>query len=206
MSVSARLFKPTMIDLIFGPGLATSVVFITAAAAATAIAAQFVVPLDPVPITAQTLAVMIVGLSLGATRAALAMLLYALLGLSGMPVFSNAQGGSEVLLGTGGGYIVGYICAAWVMGMLAERGWYKTFPQAAAAAAMGTILIYALGMIGIARVFSTTGRDFTVGALFDIGVAPFIAGAIIKLTIAAALLSLTWKAVLRRRPRAAEFV
>ncbi|MEL0626882.1 biotin transporter BioY [Salinibacterium amurskyense] len=205
-SVSERFFKPTMIDLIFGPSPASSVVFIAAAAGFTAIAAQLVVPLNPVPITAQTLAVMIVGLSLGATRAALAMLLYAALGLSGLPVFSNAQGGADVVAGTSGGYIIGYIAAAWLIGALAERGWNKTFWPAALASIIGSIVIYAFGMMGIARVRSEAGEDFSLAYLFTIGVAPFIVGALLKVTIAAALLSFTWKAVLQRRPRAAEFV
>ncbi|MEV8254043.1 biotin transporter BioY [Rhodoglobus sp. NPDC076762] len=205
-SVSERFFKPTMIDLIFGPSVASSAVFIAAAAGATAIAAQFVVPLNPVPITAQTLVVMVAGLSLGATRAALAMLVYALLGLSGLPVFSNAQGGSDVLAGSSGGYIVGYIFAAWLIGALAERGWNKTFSRAAVAGVLGSIVIYACGMVGIARVLTEAGRDFSAAYIFDIGFAPFIVGALIKVTIAAALLSFTWKAVLQRRPRAAEFV
>ena len=204
--VSARLVKPTMIDLIFGPSVASSVVFIAAAAGFTAIAAQLVVPITPVPITAQTLAVMIVGLSLGALRAALAMTTYAALGLSGLPVFSNAQGGADMLTGTSGGYIVGYIFAAWLIGALAERGWNKTFWKAAAASVAGSIVIYVCGMLGIARVLGEAGRDVDLVYVFDIGVAPFIIGALIKVTIAAALLSYSWRAVLRRRPRAAEFV
>ncbi|MBH0083488.1 biotin transporter BioY [Salinibacterium sp. SWN167] len=204
MSIATRLIKPTIVDLIFGPSWAASVIFVAAGAGFTALAAQFVVPLYPVPITGQTLAVMIVGLSLGATRAALAMTLYALLGVVGLPVFSDSSGGLEVLTGTGGGYIVGYILGAWIMGALAERHWDRRFWKAVAAAAIGTAAIYAAGLIGLARALTSMGRDYTTTSLLDIGVTPFLVGAAVKVIVAATLLSYAWKKAAQHDPQAAE--
>ncbi|MBH0129008.1 biotin transporter BioY [Salinibacterium sp. NK8237] len=202
MNISSRLFKPTIVDLIFGPSWAASTMFIAAGAGFTALAAQFVVPLNPVPITAQTLAVMIVGLSLGATRGALAIALYALLGAVGLPVFSASAGGIDVLTGTSGGYIFGYILAAWIMGKLAERQWDRTFWKAAAAGAIGTVAIYAAGILGLILALPAMGLDYSPLYLLEIGVAPFLIGAAIKVCFAAALLSSSWKKALRYAPQA----
>ncbi|CAO1651662.1 biotin transporter BioY [Salinibacterium sp. NYA9b] len=204
MSIATRLFKPTIVDLIFGPNWAASVIYVVAGAGLTALAAQFVIPLYPVPITGQTLAVMIVGLSLGATRAALAMVLYAVLGALGLPVFSDAGGGLDVLTGTGGGYIIGYIVGAWLMGALAERRWDRTFWKTTAAAALGAAAIYAMGLLGLARALSRLGREYTVPDLVDIGVTPFLVGAAIKVVLAATLLSYAWRKALQHDSRAAE--
>ena len=101
--------RPTLADRLVRRSLATDLVLIAAGAALTAIAAQVAVPLWPVPITGQTLAVLIVGSSLGAVRGMLSMVLYAALGIVGLPVFSDASHGVGVLLGATGGYIVGFI-------------------------------------------------------------------------------------------------
>ena len=199
VSFTKKLFMPTIIDLIFGPSIAASVVFVAAAAGFIAIVAQFVVPLNPVPITGQTFAVILISLSFGATRAALAMLLYVLLGLSGLPVFSNAQGGVEVILGPSGGYILGYIPAAWLVGFLAQRGWTRSFWPACAAGVLGTVVMFTAGILGLRRVLIETHRDVTLTLLLETGVTPFLVGATIKVVLAAAIIALASRSALRRQ-------
>tara|TARA_R110002051_G_scaffold60546_1_gene110744 strand:+ start:8161 stop:8865 length:705 start_codon:yes stop_codon:yes gene_type:complete len=203
VSFTRKLFMPTIIDLIFGPSIAASVVFVAAAAGFIAIVAQIVVPLNPVPITGQTFAVILIGLSFGATRAALVMLLYVLLGLSGLPVFSSAQGGVEVLLGPSGGYILGYIPAAWLVGTLAQRGWNKSFWSACAAGALGTVVMFTAGVLGLRRALIETHREATIALLLETGVTPFLVGATLKVILAAAIISLASRSVLRHQARTA---
>src|SRR5690606_38079347 len=107
--------------------LATDIALVAAGAAVTAGASQLYIPLDPVPITMQTLAVLLVGSTLGASRGALSMILYVVLGAVGLPIYSEAASGVGVLLGTTGGYLVGFIAAAALTGWLAERNWDKKY-------------------------------------------------------------------------------
>ncbi len=106
--------RPTIADRLFSRTLALDLVLVAAGAALTSIAAQIAIPLWPVPVTMQTLAVLLVGVSLGAVRGALSMVLYAVLGVVGLPVFSDASSGFSVIAGPTGGYIVGFIFAAGV--------------------------------------------------------------------------------------------
>src|SRR6195952_6143981 len=108
--------RPTLADRLVRRSLATDLVLIAAGAALTSIAAQVAVPVWPVPITGQTLAVLIVGSSLGALRGALSMVLYAVLGIIGLPVFSDQTHGISIVLGPTGGYIVGFILPAGLHG------------------------------------------------------------------------------------------
>lgn len=200
MSQKTLGIKPTIIDLIFGQNLVSSASYVAAGAAFTALAAQFVVPIFPVPITAQTLAVLLVGFSLGALRGVLAMLLYAALGLIGLPVFSETTAGTEILLGSSGGYILGFVVSAGVAGLFAEKHWDQTFIRAAVAATAATALTFLFGMIGLGVAMRDLGQNSSIPALLGAGVLPFLIGAVIKILLAAAILSLSWKAVQRHEP------
>ncbi|HWV76263.1 MAG TPA: biotin transporter BioY, partial [Isoptericola sp.] len=107
-------------DRVLPRSLATDVGLVIGGAALTALLAQVTVPLPLVPITGQTVAVLLVGATLGAGRGAASMSLYALLGMVGLPVFSDGSGGMSVVLGATGGYIVGFVLAAALVGRLAE--------------------------------------------------------------------------------------
>ncbi len=80
-------------------------------------------PFSPVPITGQTMAVLLVGALLGSRRGALAVLAYIAEGLAGLPVFAGGAAGLARLFGPTGGYLVGFVAAAFLVGWLAERGW-----------------------------------------------------------------------------------
>lgn len=166
----------------------------------TALCARIVIPLPftPVPITGQTFAVLLTGAALGARRGAAAMGLYVLEGLVGLPVFAGGASGLARLLGPTGGYLLGYIAAAYLTGTLAERGWDRTVRWAAAAMAAGNVVVYLFGVPWLALVPRVVGgvplgweRAVTLGLL------PFIPGDLIKLAAAAVALPGAWALVRR---------
>jgi len=152
-----------------------------------ALAAQVSVrlPFSPVPVTGQTLAVLLVGALLGSRRGALALLAYLGEGLIGLPVFAGGASGPAYALGPTGGYLVGFVAAAFLVGWLAERGWDRHVLPTAMTMALGTAAIYACGL---------TWLSLYVGSQsLSMGLAPFVAGDLIKLAMSAALLPAGWK-------------
>ena len=181
--------RPTLADRVFSRSLATDAVLVAAGAGLTAVAAQLVVPLFPVPITGQTAAVLIVGATLGATRGALSMVLYAALGLF-LPVYSEGFHGLAVLLGQTGGYIVGFVFAAALTGYLAQRQWAHRFLGGVAAFLAGTVVTFAFGLPWLA--FSL-GLDLE--QTLQSGLYPFLVGGLVKAVFAAAVVRLVWLGV-----------
>src|SRR5690606_34764628 len=113
------------------------------------VSAKIYIPLWPVPVTMQTFVVLTIGLAYGARLGGATVLAYLIAGAVGLPVFSGSwsEGGGFVhLMGTTGGYLVGFAVAAWIGGRLAERGWDRSLPLAAAAMVIGNLVIYALGL------------------------------------------------------------
>ena len=161
----------------------------------TALAAQVVIPLPftPVPLTGQTFAVLLTGALLGSRLGALAMLAYLAEGAAGLPFFRAGAGGVGHLLGPTAGYLLAFPAAAFVTGLLAERGWDRRFLTAAAAMALGSFVILAGGWAWLAFALGSAARAF------ELGVAPFLVGDVVKIALAAALLPAGW-ALLRRRP------
>ncbi|WP_010202519.1 biotin transporter BioY [Salinibacterium sp. PAMC 21357] len=201
MSDTTLGLRPTIVDRIFGQNIASSVTFVVAGAALTAIAAQFVVPLYPVPVTAQTLAVLVVGMALGALRGALAMILYATLGVMGFPVFSNLGSGLEVLTGPSGGYIAGFVVSAALVGFLAEKKWDRSFALATAATSLGTAVTFLFGLAGLSFALERMESENRITNLLAAGFTPFLLGATIKILLASAIFALSWRAILRKAAR-----
>ena len=152
-----------------------------------ALAAQISIrlPFSPVPVTGQTLAVLLVGALLGSRRGALSVLAYLAQGLTGLPVFAGGASGLAYALGPTGGYLAGFVAAAFVTGWLAERGWDRHVWRAALAMLAGHAAIYALGL-GWLSIFA--GRQ-----ALALGLLPFVAGDVVKLIAAALLLPAGWK-------------
>lgn len=165
----------------------------------TALAAQVVVPLPwtPVPLTGQTFAVLLTGALLGPRLGALAMLAYLAEGASGLPFFRGGAGGVGHFAGATAGYLFAFPAAAYVTGLLAERGWDRRLATAAAAMALGSLVILAGGWAWLSLFFRTASEAFAAGVL------PFLAGDLVKIGLAAAALPAGW-ALLRRAgpPRA----
>ena len=154
----------------------------------TALAAQVAVPLPftPVPLTGQTFAVLLTGALLGPRLGALAMLAYLAEGAAGLPFFRAGAGGVGHLSGATAGYLFAFPAAAYVTGYLAERGWDRRYLPAAAAMALGSLVILAGGWAWLALMFRTGGEAFRLG------VAPFLLGDLVKIALAAAALPGGW--------------
>ena len=159
----------------------------------TALAAQVVVPLPwtPVPLTGQTFAVLLTGALLGSRLGALAMLAYLAEGALGLPFFRAGAGGVGHFFGPTAGYLLAFPAAAYVAGLLAERGWDRRFLTAAAAMALGSFVVLAGGWAWLAFALGSAAQAFRLG------VVPFLAGDVVKIALAAALLPAGW-ALLRR--------
>lgn len=164
----------------------TRMVVLVCAALFIAASAQAAVPLWPVPITMQTFAVLLVGAALGWKGAIGATALYLAMGAVGLPVFAHATGGAARLVGPSGGFLFAFVLGAALVGMLAERGWDRTFGRTLAAMAMGNLLILCIGAAWLAAFFPS---DFT----FVGGFAIFLPGAALKTALAAAALPIAWR-------------
>ena len=161
----------------------------------TALAAQVVVPLPwtPVPVTGQTFAVLLTGALLGSRLGALAMLAYLAEGAAGLPFFTRGAGGAHYLFfSPTAGYLFAFPVAAFVTGYLAERGWDRRFATAAAAMALGSLVILACGWAWLSLFYRTASEAFAAGVL------PFLVGDVVKVALAAAALPAGW-AILRRK-------
>lgn len=193
--MQANVRYPTFAESIAPPmGLQRAAVMaalVTAGSIFTALCAQFtiVLPFTPVPITGQTFAVLAVGGLLGSRLGATSLLLYMAWGsvgllwgsqADGFKVFANGANGWEVIAGPTGGYIVGFIAAAYVVGWLAERGFDRRPWSMALAMAVGNVVIYVFGLPWL--------DHFYPGQALELGLYPFVAGDAAKLLLAASLL------------------
>lgn len=179
-------------DRVFPRSLVMDAVLVVGGAALVALLAQVTIPLPLVPITGQTLAVLLVGSTLGWARGALSMVLYAVLGLVGLPVFApNADGshsqGVSVVFGATGGYIIGFILSAILVGWLAELTWDRKFFKALATFAAGTLSVFVIGLPWLGFV-----AHLDVPTTLAYGLYPFLIPGAIKAVIAAGLLPLAW--------------
>jgi len=154
----------------------------------TALAAQVVIPIGPIPITGQTFAVLLTGALLGSRLGALTMIAYLIEGASGLPFFSAGHGGFLYLIGPTGGYLIAFPAAAYITGAFAEHGWDRRFLTAAAAMAIGSAIIMLSGWAW----FSVLMRTSPMLTLYAT-VIKFIPGDIIKISLAAAVLPSGWK-------------
>lgn len=187
--------RKTIVDLVIPRSVAADVALVAAGAALTAVAAQISIPASPVPFTFQTLAVLLVGAALGSVRGALSMGLYAVLGIIGLPVFAPMKDGShavglQAVLGATFGFVIGFIAAAFVVGLLAERNWSSHAIKMFVSYAVGSLVIYAFGIPVLAAV--ATGGDIAVAAGI---MTPFLIWDAVKAIAAAALLPLAWAGV-----------
>jgi biotin transport system substrate-specific component len=170
--------------------VARDAVLVTAAALLTAALAQLSVPVpgSPVPITGQTFAVLLTAAALGPMRGAAGQGMYFLLGLVGLPVYSEGASGVEAAFGGSFGYLVGFIVAAFLVGVLARIGLDRTPVGVLIAFAVGTLVIYALGVSWL-----MVHLDLPLRTAVEVGVTPFLLGAALKAFLAAAVLPGAWR-------------
>ncbi len=155
------------------------------------LSAKVQVPLYPVPITMQTLVVLVLGIAYGPRLGAATMILYLLEGAVGLPVFAGGWsegGGFHLLYGPTGGYLAGFVVAAAVCGRLAQQGWDRQIITAAGAMIIGNLIIYALGLTWLA---------IQIGMVDAIkyGIAPFLVGDALKIALGTCALPVAWRGI-----------
>lgn len=168
------------------------VVAVLAGSALLTLSAKIAIPFYPVPLTLQTMVVLCLGMVLGPRLGAAAVIAYLMQGAMGLPVFAGTPEkgvGIAYMLGTTGGYLLGFVVAAFVVGLLAQRRWDRSIVTVVAAMVVGNIIIYAFGLAWLG---SIVGWDKPVLAW---GMTPFLLGDFAKILIAAALLPTIWKAL-----------
>lgn len=170
--------------------LLTEVTLLLAASLFIAATAQFRIELgiSPVPITGQTFGVLLIGALLGSRRAPMAVLLYLAEGAAGLPVFTGGAAGAAHLVGPTGGYLLGFVAAAGLVGWLAERDWDRRPTTAVLAMALGNVVIYAFGLAVLSAYVPSD-------VLLLKGMILYLPGDLVKIALAAALLPLSWRLV-----------
>lgn len=175
-----------------GDKLLRSLVLMIFGSIFVALAAQVSVPMVPVPMTLQTFAVLSVGAAFGARLGMATLILYALEGAVGLPVFANLSGGLPVLMGPTGGYILGFILAAGLVGWLVERFGSSNGWKLGQIMLAGAVLIYVPGLAWLAQ-FTGASR------VLELGFFPFVLGDVVK-AVLAALMFPAAHTLLARRP------
>ena len=170
-----------------------SLVLMAAGVGILAVSARIQVPFYPVPVTMQTLAVMVIAMAYGCELGTATLFSYLLAGFLGAPVFAGGAG-FAYMAGPTGGYLAGFLASSVVLGALADRGWTRNWQTTAAAMIAGTAIIYLLGVAWLSQLI---GFDKAV----QFGLVPFIYGDILKLVIAAVSVPFMWKLVAKLTAR-----
>ena len=192
MTTIAQDRRRVLADLL-PAGLLRDVALVVGAAALTGLAAQISIPLPftPVPISMQTLTVLLAGAVLGPLRGGLSMGLYLVAGAAGVPWFTDQRSGLDF---PSFGYIVGFVVAAALVGWFARRGADRSVLGTVALMAAGNLVIYA---IGVPWLMASMGAG--IGDGLEMGVVPFLVGDGLKIALAAGLLPAAWRLAGDRR-------
>lgn len=183
----------TLIDVVLPQRrISHNIILVALFSATIALSAQVAIPLPftPVPITMQTLTVLLTGMLLGSRLGVATLVAYLVEGVIGLPVFTQWGAGIGHLVGPTGGYLIGFVFAAGLVGFLAERGWDRRWWTTLLAMVLGNLVIYAFG-VGWLSTFLGLGAALAKGML------PFLVGDAIKIALAMVALPGGW-ALLRR--------
>jgi biotin transport system substrate-specific component len=179
-----------------GRAFALDAALVLTGAAVVAVLAQVSIPLWPVPITGQTLGVIVVGAALGSRRGAAAMITYLLVGLAGLPVFADFTGTIAAVAKPSFGYVIGFVFAAFVAGWFAERAWDRRPALAFLGFAIASLMPFLFGIPYLAFILNVVmGADLTFLQILEAGLFPFIVGGIIKAGLAALIIPGAWALV-----------
>lgn len=180
-----------------------SAVLLVAGVAFMTLCAKIQVPMWPVPMTMQTFGALVIGAAYGWPLGAVTVLAYLAAGFFGLPVFSGAAvPGPAYFLGTTAGYLYGFVVAAGLVGWLCERrGWDRSPLTAGAAMFLGSAVIYVFGLTWLYTVLAVIrgAAGWDIARVLNAGMVPFLAGDLVKLLLAAALLPMAWKVARRIR-------
>ena len=151
------------------------------------------VPGSPVPVTGQTLGVLLIGTTYGAGLGLATFAMYLLAGIAGAPVFAGASFGVEKITGATGGYLIGMLAATYILGFLADRRMDQKFITALPSMLLGNVIIFSFGLIWL---HYFTGKDWawTISA----GLTPFIIGEVLKIAIVGTSLPIVWRFLHRK--------
>lgn len=180
----------TIIDNVISRSRVSDVILVLAGVVLTALAAQVQIPALPVPFTLQTLAVLVIGATYGSSRGAITMGAYAIFGVLGFPVFAGGASGVSVIFGATGGFVLGFIFAAALIGRLAELNWSSDALKMFVSYVLGSIVIYAIGVPVLA--ISAFASDLVAAMTYML---PYLIWDAVKAVIAAALLPTAWVVV-----------
>ncbi len=195
LSAARAMRMPTLADAMLGslmtPSVATSAVtkvaLVVFGSLLLAVSAQFKIPLYPVPVTGQTLVVLLIGMTYGPRLGGVTLAAYLFEGALGLPVFAGGAAGLAVLVGPTAGYLFGFLLAAIAMGYLADRGMGRTVVSTITAMVIGNCVIYLCGALWLANFIG-------FGQVIAVGVSPFLYGDALKLAVAAGLMPWAWRA------------
>ena len=183
--------RKNVFERIHDASTATKLLMSLMMACFTGIMAQIIIPLPwtPVPITAQTFAVLCSGLFLGKKYGCLSQILYVVLGIAFIPWFGGMTGGLEVFLGSTGGFLIGFIIASYFIGLITEKYAHaRSFTKMALVIGIANFaLIYIPGLAGLALFLGFQGTSVGIIDLLMMGLIPFIAGDIVKILAAASV-------------------
>ena len=180
----------TIIDNVISRSRVSDVVLVLVGVVLTALAAQVQIPALPVPFTLQTLAVLVIGATYGSSRGAITMGAYAVVGVLGFPVFAGGASGIAVIFGATGGFLLGFIFAAALIGRLAELNWSSDALKMFVSYVLGSAVIYAIGVPVLAM--SAFASDLVAAMTYML---PYLIWDAVKAVIAAALLPTAWVVV-----------
>jgi len=187
-STLVGLIWPTRDDARFSA--LRAIVLMAVGTALLTLSAKVQVPLPYVPMTLQTLVVLIIGTSYGWRLGGATVGLYLLQGAMGVPVFAGPTAGIGYMMGPTGGFLFGFLAAAIVMGLMAERGWDRSLLRVIVMMSLGHALVFVFGLAQLSLVMPFA-KAWTVGA------APFVAATVVKTALAVALMQAAWSVTRR---------
>ena len=190
--------------LIGQESLIRKIAMVLGGSALIAVAAQISVPMIPVPMTLQTLAILVVGLTFGSRLAAATLLTYLAEGAMGLPVFANGGAGLAYMAGPTAGFLIGFVAMAWLAGFAAERGFARGIVGAAVVGIVATAVLYIPGVawpMAVADIAGVSGKwvGSSADAIWTYWVSPFLIGDALKAVIAALVVTGGWAALKSRR-------
>ena len=186
--ISTSLAQNILVGDMSEAGLSTmhKIALVIGGSVLLALSAHIKVPFYPVPVTMQTMLVLLIGMAYGSRLGFATILAYLAQGAVGLPVFAGGAG-LAYMAGPTGGYLFGFAVSAFLVGMMAEKGWGKSYQSTALAMVIGNIVIYAFGVTWLSSIIGSFDKAIQFGLM------PFIYGDLLKIVIATIALPVAWK-------------
>ena len=192
--------NPVLAQQFASPSLLKNITLAILGSLAIWVSAKIQIPFYPVPMTMQVFVILAIGAAFGSRLGVATVLLYLAEGAAGLPVFAGTPEkgiGLAYMAGPTGGYLIGFVIAAFITGTLAERGWDRNFVTTALAMLFGLAAIYALGLLWLAAPFLPITEFGGIGfdKAIQFGLQPFIIADLVKVALATALFPMIWKMI-----------